>query len=78
MDKDEVRRQFPTVVAFADECRAVFGDGVKLVYARENGREIGKRSEADPDRVVKLSEICLDSRPMAEILADREGKRRGK
>lgn len=65
-------------MAFADECRAIFGDGVQLVYAKENGREIGKRSEVDPDRVVKLSEICLDSRLMAEILADREGKRRGK
>lgn len=61
MDKDEVRRQFPTVIAFADEVRAVFGDGVKLVYAKENGREIGKRVVHDPASVVKLSDMCLDS-----------------
>ena len=41
MDKDAVRRLFPSVIAFADECRDEFGEGVKLVYAKENGREIG-------------------------------------
>ncbi len=51
MDKDDVRKNFPTVVAFADQLRATFGDGVKLVYASENGVEIGKRAEEDPERV---------------------------
>ena len=69
--REEVRRSFPTVVAFADECRKVFGDDVKLVYARENGYEMGKSSEADPERVVKLSEMCLDSRPLGEIEDER-------
>ena len=40
-----VRQNFPTVVSFADGFREVFGDGVKLVWAMENGMEIGKRSE---------------------------------
>ena len=76
MDKDEVRRLFPTVVSFADECRRVFGDGVKLVYAKENGREIGKSSTDDPERVVKLSDMSLDKRPFSEIEEERIRRRK--
>lgn len=78
MDKDEVRRLFPHSVAFADECRRVFGDGVKLVYAKEGGREIGNRVVHDPENVVRLSEMDLDTRPMCEIVAVGSGKRGGK
>ncbi len=53
--------------------RDVFGPGVKLTYAEENGRKIGQRATVDPDRVVKLSEIVLDSRPMEEIIAEHYG-----
>jgi len=73
MDKDEVRRLFPECVAFADECRRLFGDGVRLVYAKEGGREIGKRTEIDPDRVVKLSDIVIGPVVMTEY-----GGKRGK
>ncbi|WP_396957714.1 hypothetical protein [Nitrosomonas sp.] len=45
MNKDEIRRSFPQCIAFADECRRVFGDDVKLVYVEENGRSLGKRDE---------------------------------
>ncbi|MBY0474202.1 MAG: hypothetical protein K2Q13_03960 [Nitrosomonas sp.] len=68
---------FPECVAFADVCREVFGDGVKLVYAEENGRSIGNRSEHDPESVVNLKDMVLDSRPMGEIIAERD-KRRAK
>lgn len=46
MDKDEIRRLFPQCIAFADECRRVFGDDIRLVYVEENGRSLGKRGEA--------------------------------
>ncbi|AEJ02188.1 hypothetical protein Nit79A3_2416 [Nitrosomonas sp. Is79A3] len=75
MDNSEVRRLFPSVIAFADHCRAVFGDGVKLVYAKENGREIGKASVIDPERLVKASEMCIDS---AAFCVDDKDKRRAK
>lgn len=79
MNKDDVRRLFPECIEFADKMRDVFGPGVKLTYAEENGRTIGHRATVDPDRVVKLSEIVLDSRPMDEIIAERDvGKSRGK
>ncbi|WP_396957032.1 hypothetical protein [Nitrosomonas sp.] len=45
LDKDEIRRLFPQCIAFADECRRVFGDDIKLVYVEENGLSLGKRSE---------------------------------
>lgn len=76
MDKDTVRRLFPSVIAFADACRAEFGDGVKLVYANENGREIGKASVIDPENVVDLREMCIDSH--AFCVADDKDKRRAK
>ncbi len=43
MSREEARRLFPFAAEKADELRAVFGPGVKLMYAKENGREIGKR-----------------------------------
>lgn len=76
MDKDTVRQLFPSVIAFADSMRAEFGDGVKLVYAMENGREIGKASVIDPERVVRLSEICIDAHAFCG--ADDKDKRRAK
>lgn len=37
------RADFPFAAEKVDELRAVFGDGVKLLWASENGREIGRR-----------------------------------
>ena len=39
------RELFPNAAAIVDMFRAVFGDDVKLVYAKENGREIGSNKE---------------------------------
>lgn len=72
MDKDEVRRLFPNCVEFAGQVRDVFGPGIKLTYAEEGGRSIGKKSECDAEMVVSLYEIVLDSRPMSEVIADRD------
>jgi len=57
---------FPEVTAFADAMRKEFGNGVKLVYAEENGRCVGTKSVSDPERTVKLSEIELDCVPKVE------------
>ena len=76
MKKDEVRRLFPKCVAFADHCRGVFGDGVRLIYAKENGREIGKQTVICSERAVRLSDICIDSQPFSETVERR--KKRGK
>lgn len=37
------RAAFPETAKLVDELRAVFGPDVKLVWASEGGREIGKR-----------------------------------
>lgn len=74
ISKDEVRRLFPTIIAFADEMRAVFGDGVKLVYAEENGYKMGKKIVYDPANSVKLSEMCFD--PL--VVDEKAGRKRGK
>jgi len=77
--KEEFRAMFPEVAVFADAIRAEFGSGVKLVYAEESGRCVGTKSVCDPERTVNLSEMVLDSRPYAEIVAERErGWRNGK
>ncbi|MDC8446442.1 MAG: hypothetical protein LV471_11020 [Nitrosomonas sp.] len=44
MNKEEVRKNFPECCSVADEFRKVFGNGVRLIYAKENGMEIGKLS----------------------------------
>ncbi len=71
MDKkitvDYVRVNFPRCVAFADECRLVFGGGVKLVYASENGRELGKRFAG-----VEVCMTDIDLTPPLELRRNRK------
>lgn len=55
-----VRENFPACVAFANECRSVFGDGVKMVYAKEGSNVIGKQLAGD-------DQVCMadvDMTPM--------------
>jgi len=77
MDKDEVRRLFPECVGVADQFREVFGPGVKLTYAEEGGRSIGKRSVSDPDVTVGLKDILfgcsLTDKDTAESDLEQEG-----
>lgn len=49
----------PTVTKFVDQMRAVFGhDQVKVIFASENGKEVGKRTE----------EPMFDAIPWAEFM----------
>ncbi|MEO6147039.1 MAG: hypothetical protein ABIT70_08300 [Sulfuriferula sp.] len=41
--RDENRRKFPRAAELLDEFREVFGDGVRLIWASENGQEIGNK-----------------------------------
>lgn len=42
---EENRRTMPTVTAFVDEMKAAFGaDQVRVTYASENGRAMGRKS----------------------------------
>lgn len=43
--RDSNRASMPKVAAFVDTIRAEFGEGVKVLYASENGIERGKRDE---------------------------------
>lgn len=45
MKKEQIRKLFPEACRLADDVRAVFGDGVKLVYLKEGDRELGKPGE---------------------------------
>lgn len=56
MTAEEVRAAFPSMIQFADEMRAVFGDGVRLVYVKENGRELGASPESPDDRVFTVKQ----------------------
>lgn len=44
MSKSENRSKMPTVAAFVDAVRAEFGD-VRVIYAKENGIELGTKPE---------------------------------
>jgi len=41
MSREENRARMPTVTAFVDEFRAVFGEDCKVTYASENGLTLG-------------------------------------
>ena len=57
MNKDQIRQRFPQACKLADEVRAVFGDGVKLVYLQEGERELGRPGE----RGISPSELRGDA-----------------
>jgi hypothetical protein len=42
-ERDSNRAAFPATARIIDELREVFGPDVKLVWAEENGREVGRR-----------------------------------
>lgn len=44
MSREDNRKAMPTVAFFVSEFKAAFGD-VKVTYASENGKELGKRDE---------------------------------
>ena len=41
------RSEFPNAAAIVDEFKKHFGDGVKLLYAAENGKSIGNPSAGE-------------------------------
>lgn len=51
MTRDEQReynrRQFPELAAFVDDCRRVFGDGVRVLRLEVNGQQVA--GEVDDD-----------------------------
>ena len=59
--KQNNREAFPNAAAIVDIFRAAFGDGVKLVYAKENGREIGSNAEPrgclNSEQYLKLGQV---------------------
>lgn len=69
-----VRENFPACVEFADECRAVFGDGVRMVYASEGGQVIGKQFSGDDH--VRMEDV--DMTPMLTAEQLRRGGRGAK
>ena len=49
------RSSFPASAAILDSFRAEFGDGVKLFYLMENGREVGKKAP-EPKRFMTVEQ----------------------
>lgn len=66
-----VRENFPKCVEFADECRTVFGDGVKIVYASEGGQVIGKQFAGD-------DQVRMEDVDMTPMLTDEQLRRGGR
>lgn len=53
---DEIRKTFPTAIAFADHVRSLFGPDVTLLYIKEGDREMGRFIES---RGVSLADMVL-------------------
>lgn len=74
--KEMVRENFPECVAVADHFKRVFGDGVRMVYANEKGREIGRRRDQGRPSV-RLSNTCIyGSLSSDDIKETKRGKKR--
>lgn len=59
VSRDDNRARFPEAAKVVDGFRAVFGEGVKLVWACENGQEIGRRFVGDPAKCVSVADMNL-------------------
>lgn len=66
-----VRENFPACVEFADECRTVFGDGVRIVYAKEGGQVIGKQFAGD-------DQVCMADVDLSPLLTADQLRRGGR
>jgi hypothetical protein len=66
-----VRENFPVSVEFADECRTVFGSGVKMVYANEGGKVIGKQFAGD-------DQVCMADVDLSPMLTPEQLRRGGR
>lgn len=52
--RNKNRAEFPNAAAILDEFRKHFGEGVKLVYAAENGKTIGKVNTGESGRFLTV------------------------
>lgn len=68
---DDNRAAFPATALIVDEFREAFGDGVKLVYAEEGGKTIG-RKPAEPKRWVTADGWLKGSALVAADVARRK------
>lgn len=61
------RAEFPATAQIIDEFRKEFGEDVKLLYAVEAGREIGKKPAA-PKRFMTVEQWLQGSKLVAEAM----------
>jgi hypothetical protein len=54
--RDKNRADFPHAARLLDEYRKVFGEGVKLVYAKENGKQIGDAHSGESGRFLTVDQ----------------------
>ena len=57
---DRNRADFPFATGVIDALRAEFGPGVRLVYAEENGRTLGRKPDDSKFRNVSLRDCVLE------------------
>lgn len=53
---EDNRRAMPTVAFFVSEFKAAFDDDVKVTYAKEGGKELGK---PDAEEGLSVSDMIL-------------------
>lgn len=67
--RERNRASFPEIARIMDDFRRVFGDGCKLVWAKDGEREIGKEPDYMATAIVP---------PMAYVPSERSAARKGK
>lgn len=83
-----LRAEMPTVAAWIDELREVFGaeqinrsikagiNGQPTFYASENGHQVGTAAHHAPERTISLSDI--DTKPFNATAAHSASRNKGK
>lgn len=62
--RNKNRAEFPNAAAVLDEFRRHFGEGVKLVFAAENGKTIGKADAGESGRFLTVDRyLALGIKP---------------
>lgn len=71
--RDKNRADFPNAASVLDEFKTHFGDGVKLVYAAENGKTIGNKNAGETGRFLTVDRyLALGKKP---ALTQTKGKK---
>ncbi len=71
--RDKNRADFPNAASVLDEFKKHFGEGLKLVYAAENGKTIGNPNAGETGRFLSVDRYLALGKKL--VLTETKGKK---